>query len=90
VNSLLTGSRRSLDARITRSFKLGEAIKASLFAEAFNAFNAQYDTRVNTLGYVATGGVLKPLAGFGEGNSTATYPEGTNARRVQLGIRVTF
>jgi hypothetical protein len=90
VNSLRAAPLRNLDARVARSFWIGERLKASLMIEAFNAFNAQYDTRVNTIAYTASAGVLHPVSALGAGISTTTYPDGTNARRCQLALRVTF
>jgi hypothetical protein len=90
VNSLRASTVRNVDARLGRSFWFNERMKATLLMEAFNVFNSRYDTGVNTLAYVATAGVLRPVSGLGAGNSAAAYPDGTNARRVQIGIKLAF
>jgi hypothetical protein len=58
--------------------------------EAFNAFNTQYNTAVITTAYTASGGVLKPASGVGSGNQSQAFPDGTNARRCQVALRLTF
>jgi hypothetical protein len=70
--------------------------------EAFNLFNSQRITGVNTVAYTAVAtlssglingpysGVLKPVAGVGTGNASSAYPDGTTARRFQLAFRLVF
>ncbi len=58
--------------------------------EVFNVLNSQWTTGVNTVAFVATSGVLKPVAGVGTGNAAVSYPYGTNARNCQMAFRVTF
>jgi hypothetical protein len=67
-----------------------ERFNVYLNLEAFNVFNTQYDTFVNTEAYRVTGGVLTPSSGLGQGNQSQGFPDGTNARRAQVSIRVTF
>jgi outer membrane receptor protein involved in Fe transport len=95
VNSLNIDREYRVDARITRSLPFGERVKGMLMFEGFNVFNTQYNTAVNTTAYTASGGVIKPaltngasILGFG--NASQGFPDGTNARRLQVAFRVVF
>ncbi|MBZ5584022.1 MAG: hypothetical protein LAQ30_17785, partial [Acidobacteriia bacterium] len=90
VNSLPLSSQYDVDGRITRTFSFGERLKASIMFEAYNAFNQQWNTGVNSIAYLATGGVLKPVTGVGLGNASAGPLDGTNARRCQVALRISF
>ena len=60
--------------------------------EAFNVFNTPYDTSRRTAEYNLTNATrtLSYIGSYGTGNSTAASPDGTNARRAQVSLRVTF
>ncbi|MBV9505784.1 MAG: TonB-dependent receptor [Acidobacteriia bacterium] len=102
INSLPTGPEYNVDARIARTFAITERFRATVLFESFNLFNTQFNTSVNTVAFTAspvvqsgllngpTTGTLKPVPGVGAGNASWGYPDGTNARRVQLAIRVVF
>jgi outer membrane receptor for ferrienterochelin and colicin len=90
VNSLDIDKMYRVDARLTRNLPFAEKVKGMLIFEAFNAFNTQYNTAVNTSAYVATKGVLAPVSGLGVGNQSQGFPDGTNARRAQVAFRVVF
>ncbi len=90
VGSLLTGPEYDLDARLSRSVRITERVKATLMFEAFNVFNHQYNTSVNAIAYTATLGVLKPVPLLGVGNAADGFPYGSNARRAQVALRITF
>ena len=90
VGSLLTGAEYNASLRLTRTIPFTERVQGLLMFEAFNAFNTQYNTGVNTIAYTATSGTIVPVAGAGEGNAAGGLPDGTNARRAQLAFRVTF
>jgi hypothetical protein len=79
-----------LDARLARELPFTERVKAYLMFEAFNATNSQYNTYVNTQAYTATGLILKPTPNFGLGNQSQGFPDGTNARRAQVSLRLVF
>jgi hypothetical protein len=79
-----------VNLRLARSLPFGERFKAQLSFEAYNAFNMQYDTSLNTIAYVAKAAVLRPVSGLGAGNSSWGWMDGTNARRAQVSLRVTF
>jgi hypothetical protein len=60
--------------------------------EAFNVFNTQYDTsrRAAESSLNNPTRTLSYISSYGTGNSTAASPDGTNARRAQVSLRVTF
>ena len=90
VNSQRIDGEEFVNARISRAIPITERISASLLFEAFNVFNTTYSTGINTTAYTASGGVLKPVSSFGIGNASQAFPDGTNARRMQAGVRFVF
>jgi outer membrane receptor protein involved in Fe transport len=86
----------NVDARITRSLPFGDRVKANLQFEAFNAFNTIHNTSVQTAAYsVSAGGILRPVvtngvSHVGDGSASQGFPDGTNARRMQVGLRFLF
>jgi hypothetical protein len=90
VNSLDVDKMYRVDARLSRNLPFTEKVNGTLIFEAFNAFNTQYNTAVNTSAYVATKGILAPVSGLGVGNQSQGFPDGTNARRAQVAFRVVF
>ena len=90
VNSLNTGNQYDLDLRLTRDIPITERIKAKLMFEGYDVLNRQWNTSVNTIAYLATSGVLKPVAGVGSANSADGFPWGDNARHIQVAFKVTF
>lgn len=79
-----------VDARIVRNLPFTERVKAQLMFEAFNAFNTQYNTAINTTAYTAAAGNIRPVANVGAGTQSQGFPDGTNARRMQAAFRLTF
>jgi hypothetical protein len=75
------------DARLTKVIPLTERHVLRVNFEAFNVFNHVSDTAVNTLAFQASGGVLRPVPGLGQGVASQGYPDGTNARRAQVSVR---
>jgi len=75
------------DVRLTKSIPIKERYKAMFTFDAFNLLNHRYFTAVSSRAYVATGAVLNPASGFGAGTASQGFPDGTNARRLQLGLR---
>jgi hypothetical protein len=49
-----------------------------------------YNTGVNTEAYSLANGVISPTAGVGVGNQSQGFPDGTNARRAQVSLRLVF
>jgi len=90
VNSLPTGPQYVVDARLTRNIPVTERVKVQLMFEAYNLLNTQYNTSVNTIAYLATSGVLKPVPGVGVGNGANGFPWGDNARHLQVALRIVF
>jgi hypothetical protein len=90
VSSLNVDQIYRVDARLTRVLPFNERVKLHLMFEAFNLFNTISDTFINTQAYSATGGILKPTANLGVGNQSQGFPDGTNARRCQVAMRLFF
>jgi Carboxypeptidase regulatory-like domain len=85
-----------VDARLTHKWPIGERVKLNLGFEAFNVFNTIHNTAVQTAAYtLAKGGIFKPILTngvslVGVGTQSQGFPDGTNARRCQALLRVTF
>jgi outer membrane receptor protein involved in Fe transport len=81
-----------VDARLSKKLPFTDRFTGFLTFEAFNLFNTPYDTgrRTDEYSLNTTTNTLSYIASYGTGNSTATSPDGTNARRAQVGLRVTF
>jgi hypothetical protein len=45
---------------------------------------------VNTIAYTATAGVLKPVPLLGAANAADGFPYGSNARRAQVALRISW
>ena len=85
----------NVDARLTRKFSFGERAKLNLGFEAFNAFNTIHNTSIQTAAYSVSGNILKPVltngvSHVGDGSASQGFPDGTNARRMQVMARFTF
>jgi hypothetical protein len=78
------------DSRLTKVFAARERFQFHLNFEVFNTFNHVSNTFVNTTAYQARAGVLSPVNGLGVGTASAGFPDGTNARRAQVSLRVIF
>ena len=78
------------DARLSKILPFREQLKLYLNFEAFNVFNHISDTRVNTAAYQLRGSDLTPVAGLGAGAASEGFPDGTNARRAQVSLRLVF
>jgi hypothetical protein len=90
INSLLTGPQYNVDARLSREIPFTDRVRGRLMFEAFNVFNMQYNTSLNTVAYQATGGILRPVAGVGMGNGADGFPWGDNSRHLQVALRIVF
>jgi hypothetical protein len=88
--SLPIESVSRLDARLSKTLRFTERYQLSLNFEAFNVFNNVSNTFVVTEGYQATTGVIRQVAGMGNGNASQGFPDGTNARRAQVSARFVF
>ncbi len=90
VDSIDVDRAYRVDARLSRTLPFSERVKGTLLFEGFNVCNTQFNTGVSTQAYTATAGVLRPTPGLGFGNASQFFLDGTNARRMQVGLRVTF
>jgi hypothetical protein len=99
VNSLSSDTRRNLDARITRSIPIREGLRCVVGFEAYNVFNSQPVTGINTVAYItstttssngAYTSSLRPVTGVGQGNSSTYSQTGTSSRSAQLIVRLQF
>jgi hypothetical protein len=88
--SIPLDSIHRLDSRFTKSFDLREDAKLSFNFEVFNTFNRVTNTSVNTTAYQARAGVISPVSGLGNGTASGGFPDGTNARRAQVSMRLVF
>ncbi|MFN9262008.1 MAG: hypothetical protein ACK6DY_00750, partial [Acidobacteriota bacterium] len=88
--SIPIDSVKRVDSRLTKAFRIREQITAQFNFEVFNTFNRVSNTSVNTQAFQATGGVLRSVAGLGVGTASGGFPDGTNARRAQISLRLTF
>jgi len=75
---------------VIKNDQKGVRRKGMLMFEGFNVFNTQYNTGIATTDFTASGGVIKPQVGFGLGNASQAFPDGTNARRLQAAFRLIF
>jgi hypothetical protein len=93
VNGLYTPPIYRADLRITKMIPLGDnpARKLFLLAEAFNISNSWSPTGLTSQAYTEAKGVLTytPTA-FNVGTGDGGFPDGTQARRLQIGLRLTF
>jgi hypothetical protein len=85
----------NVDARLTRVLPVNERMKFNLSFEAFNVFNTIHNTGVQTSAYSISGSVFKPVttngvSHVGDGNASQGFPDGTNARRMQVALRFVF
>jgi hypothetical protein len=58
--------------------------------EAYNIPNTQFNTSVNSVAFVATGGILRPVSGVGMGNAANGFPWGDNSRHLQVALKIVF
>ncbi len=92
VNSLYTPWVQQENFRLTKNIPLPrEAMRLSLSFEAFNIANNWSPTALATQAYTEAKGVLTYTpAAFGFGTSDGGFPDGTQARRLQVSARLTF
>jgi hypothetical protein len=89
-----------LDLRLAKRFPIREKFNFELSADAFNAFNHQNYTGVNTTGYFVGGTVAAPTLTFNYNSATLAPVFGTftssnsnfvfSPRQIQFGARVIF
>jgi outer membrane receptor protein involved in Fe transport len=92
VNSLYTPWVEQENFRLTKMIPLPkESIRLSFNFEAFNIANNWSPTSLTTQAYTEAKGVLTytPTA-FGVGSGDGGFPDGTQARRLQISARLVF
>jgi hypothetical protein len=98
-NSTHGQANYKLDMRISRVFRVGRS-NIELLAEGFNVFNrdnyngfrsTRYDATATTVANsVSDPIVLTQRADFGTPSADGSAPDGTNARRFQIAIRIKY
>jgi hypothetical protein len=100
INSLDVGSQGKIDARVSKVFPIHERVKALFTFDAFNVTNHRFATAINGRMYVLStvagvptltyqGPPAVPAASaVGVATASQGFPDGTNARRLQIGARL--
>ena len=91
VNNVYQPNMWRSDARISKVFPIAERYKLYAFFEVFNVSNSWSPTSITTSAFTEAKGVLTltPTA-YGQGSADVAAPDGTEARRMQVGLRFTF
>lgn len=92
VSNLDLDPEYRVDARISKLLPISERVKVYLQFEAFNVFNTPYDTSRRNAEYQlnTANSSLLPLSSYGSGSASQGFPDGTNVRRAQVSLRLTF
>ncbi|MBV8729048.1 MAG: TonB-dependent receptor [Acidobacteriia bacterium] len=90
-DSLYTPPFYREDARLTKIIPISERVRGSLSFEAFNVSNSWTPTSLTTQQYTEAKGVLTltPTA-YNVGQQDGGFPDGTQARRLQVSARIIF
>ena len=78
------------DARLSKVLPFTERFRTTLNFEVFNLTNTITYTSITNRGYNASGFNITPAAGLGTPTQSSGFPDGTNARRAQVSIRIDF
>jgi hypothetical protein len=90
VSNIAVDPIAKIDARLSKKLPFTDRVTGYVTFEAFNVFNSQYNTNRRTAEYSLSGTTLSYITSYGTGSSTAASPDGTNARRAQVSLRVLF
>lgn len=91
LNSLYTPWVETENFRLSKLIPLRERITLGLNFEAFNIANNWSPTSLTTQAFTETKGVLTYTpAAFGVGSQDGGFPDGTQARRLQVSARLVF
>jgi hypothetical protein len=94
VNSIATPASYRADARVTKFIPImvkDRETKLALNFEMFNVSNSWSPTAMSSTEYLATKGVLTLDTGaYGIGSADGGFPDGTQARRMQISARFSF
>jgi hypothetical protein len=89
VGSLQTPPSYKADARITKIIPIRERTKLSVNFEVFNVSNTISDTSITSQAYTEAKGLLTLTpASYGVGTADGGFPDGTQARRMQVALRL--
>jgi hypothetical protein len=99
-NSIYGDNNYRLDLRIARQFQVTERLRMELLGEAFNItnranYNGYNSTAFNTVATTTTTPLSAPItmipnSNFRVANNDGSQPDGTNARRIQVSMRLRF
>jgi hypothetical protein len=91
VNNVYQPNMWRSDARISKIIPFTERFKLYAFFEVFNLSNSWSPTGMTTSAFTEAKGVLTqtPTA-YGVGSGDNAAPDGTEARRMQVGLRIVF
>lgn len=78
------------DVRLTKVLPFSDRFRVSLNFEVFNLTNTIVYTSITNRAYTASGFNISPAKGLGTPTASSGFPDGTNARRAQAGIRIEF
>ncbi len=91
IDSLYTPPTYRDDLRLTKNFPATERLNLQLNFEAFNISNTWSPTSLTTQEYTEAKGVLTPTpTAYNVGQADGGFPDGTQARRLQASMRITF
>jgi hypothetical protein len=90
VNTMRLSNVYHVDARLQKTLPISERFQATLGFEVFNLTNTIAYTSLSSRGYNASGLTITPATGLGLYTASAGFPDGTNARRAQAELRLTF
>jgi hypothetical protein len=96
ANGIATPASYRADARLSKfiPIKIGDrTTNLSLNFEAFNVSNSWSPTAMSSTEYTATKGVLSldtAAGAYGQGTASSGFPDGTQARRLQVSARFSF
>ncbi|HYL98302.1 MAG TPA: hypothetical protein VEZ90_05050, partial [Blastocatellia bacterium] len=99
-DSMYGDANYRVDLRVARDFRISERFAVEIIGEGFNIFNRSNFNGFNNTLYVAQATlpttplsapvVLTKQANFFQPNNDGAPPDGTNARRFQLALRLRF
>ena len=100
-NSNTGNASYRVDIRLARDFRVTNRLVLEGVVEGFNIFNTNIWTQYNNTTYTATSTnaattsattplVLGPTTNFGTPSADSGFPDGTNARRLQVAVRFRY
>ncbi len=92
VNNLNLDRFYRVDARLAKVLPINDRVKVYLQFEVFNLTNTPTDTSRRTPQYQlnSAAATLTPIASYASGSASQGFPDGTNVRRAQVSLRLTF